>query len=45
MTKNVAGTWYFANTARTCGVHVASGPSSKVSATCFGGIDKLCWRP
>ena len=32
-TKNVPGTWYFASTARICGVHVGSGPSSKVNAT------------
>ena len=33
MSKNVAGTPYLARTARICGVHVGSGPSSKVRAT------------
>ncbi len=44
-TKNVPGTWYFASTASTWGVQVASGPSSKVSATVLGGSEMLCWRP
>ena len=38
-------TWYFASTAKTCGVHVGSGPSSKVNATVFGGMAMLCLRP
>ena len=34
--KNVPTTWYFFSTSRIFGVHSGSGPSSKVSATCFG---------